>query len=495
MYPGLQNDETHWTFATPLAAMTGAWKTLLNRVEIRLPASAPPIANTIRSNVGYVMINADSVATQPGSRSYERSWLRDGSLTSAAFLQMGLSDEVRAYLDWYATYQYPDGKIPAVVEARGPEPTPEHDSHGQFIYAILQYFRFTHDTTWLRGKWDAVSRTVRYIQSLRAQRKTALYRNGTPEQQACYGLVPESISHEGYSWKPQHSYWDDFFVARGLKDAVTIAAVLGMKDEEREFAAERDDFRADVSRSIRRAMGLKGISFVPGCVELGDFSGLSTTIAVTPCDETEVIPGPALTFTFDESYRQFLDRKNSVIAWDAYLPYDARFIGAFVHLGQKDRALDILTYLMNDRRPKGWNHWAEVVWKDRDAPKSIGDMPHSWAASDFIRSVRSMLVYERERDETLVVGAGIPASWLDDSAGVRVRNLPTYYGPISFSMRREGATVVVNLEGTLSMPAGKILVQSPLDRPAVSATGGTLTPGKDGAMVDHLPATLRLTYP
>ena len=31
-----------------------------------------------------------------------------------------------------------------------------------------------------------------------------------------FGLLPESISHEGYSSKPMHSYWDDFFALQGL---------------------------------------------------------------------------------------------------------------------------------------------------------------------------------------------------------------------------------------------------------------------------------------
>ena len=41
-----------------------------------------------------------------------------------------------------------------------------------------------------------------------------------------YGLLPQSISHEGYSAKPMHSYWDDFFALRGFKDAAFIAKEL-----------------------------------------------------------------------------------------------------------------------------------------------------------------------------------------------------------------------------------------------------------------------------
>jgi hypothetical protein len=487
-------ERAHSSFESAKTAMTAFWEQRLNQVTIALPASAPPIFNTIRSNLAYVLINADGVATQPGSRSYERSWLRDGSLTSVAFLEMGITQEVRAYIDWYAGYQYPDGKIPAVVERRGPEPTPENDSHGQFIYAALQYFRFTQDTAWLRGKWDNIAKTVKYLQSLRALRKTDAYRNGTAEQRACFGLVPESISHEGYSWKPQHSYWDDFFVIRGLKDAVSIAGILGHKEEEREYAAERDDFRTDFYASMRMAMDMKHVPFIPGCVELGDFSGLSTTIGITPCDELGWIPEPALTYTFDESYRQFLGRKNNTVPWDAYLPYDARFVGAYVFLGQRDRAYDILSYLMGGRRPPAWNHWAEVVWKDRDAPKSIGDMPHSWAASDFIRAVRTMFVYERERDDALVVGAGIPPVWLEDPGGVSVRGLPTFYGRLDMTMRKEGGVLITELSGEMTMPPGFILLKPPLAGTPLSVIGGRALPGTEGVVVDRLPASVRITY-
>ncbi len=491
--PNVDDSDASTLYNRALGEAVRFWESKLNTVSIVLPPSAPPIANTIKTNIAYILINADGPGTQPGSRSYERSWIRDGALTSAALLQMGLVDEVRKYLDWYAGYQYPDGKIPCIVESRGPEPTPEHDSHGQFIYAIRQYFHFTHDTTWLRGKWNNVVKTVRYLQSLRAQRKTDVYRNGTPEQRACYGLVPESISHEGYCPKPMHSYWDDFFVMRGLKDAAAIAEILGDRERAREFGAERDDFRKDFYSSMRRAMQMKNIKFIPGCVELGDFSGLSTTIGISPCDELGNIPEPELTFTFDESYRMFLERKNNTVAWDAYLPYEARFIGAYVFLDRKDRALDILEYLMHDRRPQAWNHWAEVVWKDPSAPRSIGDMPHSWAASDFIRSVRSMLVYEREADESLVVGAGIPGAWLADPTGVSVHGLPTYYGRLNYSMKKTGDQVIVDLSGDL--PKGKILVRSPLSAVPKSVAGDAKR-GADprDAIVKTLPARVVFSY-
>ncbi|MEK6756877.1 MAG: hypothetical protein AABZ02_12060, partial [Bacteroidota bacterium] len=56
---------------------------------------------------------------QPGSRVYERSWIRDGVLTAGALLRLGHAQEVREFLEWYAKFQFPNGKIPCVVDRRG----------------------------------------------------------------------------------------------------------------------------------------------------------------------------------------------------------------------------------------------------------------------------------------------------------------------------------------------------------------------------------------
>jgi len=478
-------------------ATLASWKGKLDAVRITLPPSAQPIINTIKSNLAYIFINRDGPSIQPGSRSYERSWIRDGSLTSTAMLEMGVKDEVREFIDWYAQYQFPSGKIPCVVDRRGGDPTNEHDSHGQFIYAVMQYFRFTNDTAWLRTKFEHVVKAVRFIQSLRAERKTELYKYGTPEQRACYGLVPESISHEGYWDVPRHSYWDDFFVLRGLKDAAAMAEILGEQPLAREFAAERDDFRKDLYNSMRLAMKNKRIDYIPGCVELGDFDATSTTIGVHPANELGYIPEPQLHNTFDRYYEFFKKRRNGTMEWKDYTPYENRVIGTFVYLDQKQRAHEALAFFMKDRRPAGWNQWGEVVHRDPLTPKFIGDMPHTWCGSDFIRSVRAMFVYEREKDNALVVGAGIADAWLDDSVGVAVQELPTYYGPVSYTMKRQGNTVLVTLDGDVRMPPGKIVLKSPLSKRIRSAKVGKNAAKVSRAnevMVGKLPATIELRY-
>jgi hypothetical protein len=374
---------------------------------------------------------------------------------------MGHQKEVREFIDWYARGQFPSGKIPCVIDARGSDPVPENDSHGEFLYAVRQYFLFSRDTVWLRGKFDAVVNTVRYIQALRAERKTEVYRTGTAQQRACYGLVPESISHEGYSSSPQHSYWDDFFVLRGLKDAAAIAEVLGEEALRREFAEEEVDFQKDLYASMRLAIHNTGIDYIPGCVELGDFDATSTTVGLVPAGELGNLPEPELHNTFDRYFAYFQKRKNDRSSVN-YTPYETRIIGSFVLLGQKERAVELLEFLMKDRRPPAWNHWAEVVWRDSSVPKYIGDMPHTWVGSDFIRSVLTMFVYDRESDGAHVLCAGIPDAWIKDSAGVRVEKLRTYFGDLSYTLHMKGKSVVAEVSGGFEAERHPLIMKSPL---------------------------------
>jgi len=140
-----------------------------------------------------------------------------------------------------------------------------------------------------------------------------------------------------------------------------------------------------------------------------------------------------------------------------------------MRLGRRDQALAALEFFLNDRRPADWNHWAEVVWRDPRAPRFIGDMPHAWVGSEYLRALRSLFVYERESDRALVIAAGLPRAWL--TQGVSVHALPTYYGLLSYRLgiERPGA-LRLSLSGPLQIPPGGIILEPPLAAPLSHVT-------------------------
>ena len=448
--------------AAALREAEAAWRERLGRVTLSVPA-APEIVNAMRAQLGWVLVNRDGPSIQPGSRSYERSWIRDGCLTSSALLRLGETEAVRQFIEWFAPFQYPNGKVPCCADLRGADPVPEHDSHGELVYLIAEYTRYTGDLEFARRMWPHVAAAVAYLDTLRAQRRGPEWR--TPENARFFGMLPPSISHEGYSSKPMHSYWDGLFALRGYKDAAWLAGELGMPGRSR-IEASRDTFERDLVASYRATMRDKGIDWLAGCADLGDFDATSTSIALDPVGAEDVLPDSALRRTFERYWEFFERRRLGKEKWEAFTPYEWRNVGAFVRLGWRDRALSSLDWFMGFRRPRGFEHWAEVCWKDERRASFIGDMPHTWVGTDYARTVLNLFAYEHERDSSLVLAAGVPPEWLADS-GVVVRGLRTRWGPLAYTLRREPAgrgreRVTLRLEKTgLRVPPGGVQVPLP----------------------------------
>jgi hypothetical protein len=474
----------------------GDWEAKLAHADLIVPPEAQKLRDAVRSNLAYIFINRDGPALYPGSRTYARSWIRDSAVISSALLGMGYMEEVRRFIEWYAGFQFPDGKIPCCVDQRGADSVPENDSHGEFIYTVAEYYRYTRDIGFVREMWPAVVKVVHYIETLRQQRMTDEYK--VSDKRLFFGLMPDSISHEGYAARPVHSFWDGFWTLRGLKDAAELAVRVMDEPNASRFAELRDAFRKDLYASLNRTMAQHKIAFLPGSAELGDFDATATAMIVNVGGEQANLPQEALRKSFDEYWDYFQKRRDNKVEWDVYTPYEVRTVEALVRLGQRERALELMDYLLADQRPQAWNHWAEVVWRDARFPKFLGDMPHAWIGAEFVRAVRSFFAYERDSDRALVLAAGIPQSWLDSDTGVGVQRLPTGFGTLSYSLRREGPDELrLKLSGDLALPPGKIIVKAPAGRPLreVDVNGrpiGTFT--TDEAVVGEFPADVVLKY-
>ena len=466
-----------------------AWREKLNRVRIEGPEPARDALSTLEAQVGWILVNRDGPSIQPGSRSYDRSWMRDGSLTSLALLRLGHPEVVREFIEWFAGFQGEDGRIPCCASARGPDPVPENDSHGQFLALIADYHRYTGDAELVRRQWPRIARAVAYLDSMRAQRRTAEWR--APGRREFFGLVLPSISHEGYA-NPVHSYWDDFFAYHGYVAAAYLAGVAGDVDARRRFAASRDTFAHDLAASVAAAMAKHGIDYVPGCAELGDFDATSTTIALAPTEAADLLPEAAVRRTFERYWEFFAARRDGRASWDGFTPYETRVIGSFVRLGSRDRARQSLEFFLKHRLPEAWRQWPEIAYRDPRAPRTLGDLPHTWVGSDYVRSVLDMIAWERGRDSTLVLAAGLPFEWIGGD-GLRVRGLRTPYGPLSMEIVARGGAVEVKIDRGLRPPPGGLAVLPPSRAPLTAVTidgrAVALTP-EGGAIVRSVPARL-----
>jgi len=422
------------------------WGTRVRAGQWAGPGWATEAIQAALTATAHILVTRSGAALQPGPRRYTRSWIRDGAMMSAALLRMGHAAEVREYIRWYAPYQRADGFVPCCVDGEGPDWLVEHDSHGELLALIGDYHRFTSDRELLRDMWPRIDLAVRCIEGLLS----------------ADGLLPISVSHEGYLAQPVHSYWDDFWALRGLRDAVQLARAAGHEAEARQWAALSARLADALFASIEDTRARRGLDFIPGSIEWADFDPTATANAIYLLDVPDGLNRGAVERTFDKYLADWRGKRSGAVPWTNYTPYEIRIIGALVRLGRREAALELLRFFLSDRRPPPWNQWPEIAWRDRAAPAHVGDLPHTWIAAEYVLAVRSLFAYEREADQSLVLAAGLAPEWLD-GAGVQVTGMPTARGSLSYSLRRVDA-------GTLRFEIG-----------GASAGGGGASAGGGGA--------------
>lgn len=453
-----------------------SWEARLDGVSFQVPAHEEGMVATFKTAAAHILVNRDGPALHPGPRRYSRAWIRDGVIMGAALLRLGETAPMRDFIRWYAQFQAEDGNIPDCADREGTEWLPEFDAYGQFIYGVMEYYRFSGDREFLEEMRPAVTKTLAYMEGLRSRRLTPEYQ--TAEKRACYGLLPESMSHEGYMAHPVHAFWDDFWALRGLRDAAVMAEVLGDRQEAARLVKLGDEFSGNLRESLTATIERHTIDYVPGSVELGDFDPTATSVAISLLDQLHLLPQPETTQTFDKYLAGFRERASGRLDWNNYSAYEIRIIGALVRLGRVREALELTRFMLDDRRIPAWNQWPEISWRDPRGPSFIGDLPHTWISAEYLIAVRSFFAYEREADESLVIAAGIGEEWLAEGREAGVENLPTHYGKLSYVLRMEEDGVLhLRLWGDLIVPAGGIVVQPFLSRPLreVTLNGNPLT--------------------
>jgi hypothetical protein len=447
--------------ATSRADALALWTKTLGAVEWGVPACAAPAFDAFRTAAGHILINRDGPAIQPGPRRYTRSWVRDCVIMGAALAKAGLPNALHEFIVWYAPFQREDGFVPCVVDRDGIDWLVEHDSHGQFLWGVREVMRHGGDRKFLSKLLPHARKAADYLVTLRRQRMTADYKTG--ERAACFGLLPESASHEGYLAHPVHSYWDDFWGVRGLEAAADLAQTAGIPEDAARWRSEAADLQRDLLASLQKVIAAKKLNYLPGSVEWADFDPTATANAIAMLDFAGVLPSGPLNATLENYLEGHRAKHGGGMSWNNYSAYEIRIIGAFVRLGNRNVANGLLQFFLSDRRPAEWNQWPEITWRDPRSPGHLGDVPHTWIAAEYLLALASMVADEREATDSLVLAGGMPWEWIAEENGFSVSDLPVRHGVLNFGIKAAGNHLIeVRVGGSLSLPDGGLFIVPPL---------------------------------
>lgn len=422
------------------------WRSRFGGLDLRLPDMS--LVDTLRAQGAYMLINQTGHAMQPGPRNYNRSFIRDGSATAAALVRMGQAEVAREYLRWYTDHAvHPNGMVSPILNEdgsvnRGFGSDIEYDSQGQYIQLVADIARLDGGPESVRDYLPAVKRAMKFLQELRERTMVPGYMASQPVPERFHGILAPSISHEGYS-SPTHSYWDDYFGIKGWDDGAWLAEALGDAGTAKWAREQGAALRKSVADSIRATIAWKKADFIPASADTGDGDPTSVSIALDPTGAQDVLPARELKTTFDR-YLADVRARDAPGALYAYTPYELRNMLTYVHLDRPDDANELLQRFLAQRRPPEWLMWPEVVHSRERHPGYIGDMPHTWIGSEYVRAIFGMLM--REEAGTLVLLPGVATSWLQGE-GIRVGALPTAFGTMRLQASGSASTLSLSLAG------------------------------------------------
>lgn len=354
----------------------------------------------------------DGETITPGPSTYHAFWFRDATYLINGLDKLGFHKESERILLTYPSRQRQSGFF---LSQRG-----EWDSNGQAIWTLAEHYRLTHNKNFLKKVGSSIARGAKWIAY---KRRTNMY------LAAGYrGLMPPGLSAEHFGLDDYY-YWDDFWSLAGLRDAAFTAQNLGKDAKNFENAYKQLDASVEESlRYVESRLAKKIMPISPS--RRMDSAAIGCLAAYYPCRLIEANDQRLLN-TID-----FLEEKCFINGGFFHDVNHAGF-GTYltIHIAQcyignrSQKAVDIMNWILSVM--SSTFTWPEAI-HPRTLGGTIGDGHHGWAAADFILMIRNMLFLEENK--RLVITPVIPLSWLKKKEKIVVRQAPTYFGQLDFTV-------------------------------------------------------------
>ena len=414
------------------SAAASDWQARLHRVQLELPDQR--LQQAYYASLGYILQSESRGQIHPGPLLHDAFWVRDAATIGYALDRAGLADAVRGSAEASLRAIAPDGQVTAITNPDGtPRADIEWDAPGEAAFTLAEYARASGDQAFLERAYPKMLAALRH--ALQARDAS--------------GLLPANESAEDLGSAADHHYWDDLWLATGLREAAGAATQLGDSAAAAEMSAAEQSLRASLLSSVAAT----GSDVIPNGPEDLTSSAMArgTTPALWPLpilsDEQ-----PLLRRSFDAYWQRFMPDGAYRHLYGQWWPYGGLEVShALLFLGERDNAWHTLTYTLDHQTFPGLYAWAEGV-DPATGDFAEGDMPHAWASAELANLVRDSLLYED--GDRLVVGAGVPAAWAGQAFAVR--NAPTRWGNADLSVAAEGQ---VTLSG--ARPPGGVELRLP----------------------------------
>jgi hypothetical protein len=456
------------------------WQGKLNGsgMQVELPPSVAHLKDLYRLCRANLLILADEGQIHPGPTIYDDFWIRDSAIEGVA---VALAGDTNLAARQFGTH-YPrkfnvnNDRLDAVSTygffgGDHEKNDREWDANGQALWAIGRFDRINNPSNGFGSSlyYPYMLLGARWLRDNRSQ----------------YGLLHSGWSAEHIGDKHQPHYWDDLWGIAGLYEAAKLAERINAREVGEIWdiyhalrGATIDSMRWVLAEQARRGYWETFIPTGPGDVGRLDSTMIGMLAYFHPC---RLYMGNKLVSDIDQAARMtlqtiashFLDgggfRHDS--AWNCYGPYlTLQLAHAFLLTGdrqQMDRCLGWSVgnagYSRVSRYPSpeqwevvqgAWNeqHCYPIATDFGKFPSGswyMGDIPHGWAAAEFLTLLRDIVFFEADEDgyAHIYVAPGLMPHWLGNNERFGVRDAPTVFGePFGYVLTHEQAISRVRIE-------------------------------------------------
>jgi hypothetical protein len=379
--------------------------------------------------------------------------------------------------------------------------------HGVVLWALGEHYFFTRDKDWLRHVAPSMKKAADWV--FEQRKDTELKDGGEPIPE--YGLLPAGHLEDNDDWG--HWFSVNAFAAAGTTRLGEALAEIG-DPSAAHYAQEATSYTKDLRAAVTRASQISAVvrlrdnTYVPyvptrpyqrirlfGPTQVAYYSRYPQKVLPTYRGSAtrEVLYGPMILlstgiFHADEPLA------NAVLDdWEDNATMSSS-LGLFVHGWVDDRYWfsrggmvfqanlqnPILVYLRRNEIPAAirnlYNDFVACYYPSvnvfteefRQWQSPSGPFYKVPDEAKFVNRLRDSLV--REDSDALWLAAGAPRRWLAPGQRIEVRNVASYFGPVSYRMegRRNGASIRVQLPTRNPYKTAWLVVRTPQAKPLQS---------------------------
>ncbi len=326
------------------------------------------------------------------------------------------------------------------------------DAWGQALWTLAAHYRITGDRAFAERVYPAVPGHIAKLEVETAKDP--------------WGLWPVSGPYDNERIDGHytgHSFW----ILRGLKDAVELAAAVGKDEDGRRFQKIHDDYLAKFMVRLKDITGKTGGYIPPGLddplagMDWENASGGVYPFGVIAASDP-IVKNTVKTvrdYAYQEGImtyehnafkvRQAKEAKGADWSQPEHTVihhYETfQVLETLLALGMdREVVTDFYSFLVHTGSTNTGFEYDIWAWRDRNFHNNYP--PHGWCAARFNECLRNMLVREDMQEPVLHIASALSPEWLQAGRQVRVAKAPTDFGPISYTLDTTATGATVKLD-------------------------------------------------